>query len=383
MRLSPLRWSLACLLGCALIAVTLLPPGHEDDSSAYYYWQSPVRLRELRMQRREGVVARHSGLLYRNFRAAQDSEAAVQLFGTHHDTAAAPIVTFAPDIPAALRRRVADLIASERTSRGAWSGHGAVGVMVVADTATAVEGVPLRTFRPDRPTFSILPATGANGDHCVTVIRLGHGALAGRADFSRYHLPLDGCAFTDAFGAPGPRIAEWLRSTRYQFARRLALSTGVPEKYLQYWMYDQGGINSMKCRGGADSACLAAVQGPQDDAFGYAGYWSDRSVPPPFESAESWRDIADWDETLLEALARDLGPARFQRVWRSQRALPEAYYDETGASFAGWIRARLTSIYGRYHTGPAPTREASLLILVTILALAAISVRLAPRPYAT
>jgi hypothetical protein len=227
----------------------------------------------------------------------------------------------------------------------------------------------------------VLPATAANGNHCVTIVRLRHRALSGEVSLPSDRLPLDGCAFTDAFGAPGPKIAEWLRAERYAYARRLSVAQPeLPSKRVRY-PYDQGSIQSMQCRGGDDAACIQATEQSQTwyRLYHYVPPWA---APSDVESAELYRDMGAFDETFLEAMVRDLGPARFQRMWRSQKPLPEAYFDETGEPFAGWVRGRLTQFYGTYHTGPLPTPSSALLAIVAILAMAAISIRWAPRPYA-
>jgi hypothetical protein len=386
MKMSTGRWALACLIGCALIAVTLLPPPARDDSRTEYRWRPPTRLHEDAVDRRLREVYDHGRRLAINYRAALDVETANRLFGARHDSAADPIVWIAPDVPESLRRSVGDLISSERAARGEWRGHGAVGVMVVTDTATKIGGVELiRSYYGDnRPNTVVLPATSANGNHCVTIVRLRHRALSGEVSLSPDRLPLDGCAFTDAFGAPGPKIAEWLRAARYSYARRLSLEEPKPADKRFYAPYDLGDITSMQCRGGDDVVCVEAAQGtgPRRDSW-WNGYWYDLSVPAPDESVERYGEIGGFELTFLEALVRDLGPARFQRMWRSQKPLPEAYFDETGEPFAGWVRGRLVQFYGPYHTGPLPTPNSMLLTIVAILAMAAISIRWAPRPYAT
>jgi hypothetical protein len=383
MKMSTGRWALACLIGCALIAVTLLPPPARDDSRTEYWWRPPTRLHEDAIDRRLREVYDHGRRLAINYKAALDVETANRLFGARHDSAADPIVWIAPDVPESLRRSVDDLISSERTARGEWRGHGAVGVMVVTDTATKIGGVELiRSYYGDnRPNTVVLPATTANGNHCVTIVRLRHRALSGEVSLAPDRLPLDGCAFTDAFGAPGPKIAEWLRSERYSYARRLSLAQPEIASKRVRWFGDQGNIQSMQCRGGDDVACIDAAQEVQTwyRLYGYVPPWA---APTAEESVESYRDIGDFDETFLEAMARDLGPARFQRMWRSQKPLPQAYFDETGEPFAGWVRGRLVQFYGPYHTGPLPTPNSMLLTIVAILAMAAISIRWAPRPYA-
>ena len=339
------------------------------------------------MSRREGLALNHARLLTRNYKAALDAETANRVFGARRDSGADAIVWFAPDVPELLHRQVNELLANERAARGEWHGHGAVGVMVVTDTATKLDGVTLPSLYDRDRTMNtvVLPATPANGNHCVTVIRLLHRALAvPQSLLSTDRLPLDGCAFTDAFGAPGPKIAEWLRVERYSYARRLSLEEPKPADKRFYAPYDLGDITSMQCRGGDDAACVEAAQGTgarQD--YWWNSYWNDLSVPAPDESVERYGEIGGYELTFLEAMVRDLGPARFQRMWRSQKPLPEAYFDETGEPFAGWVRGRLVQFYGPYHTGPTPEPNSMLLTMVAVLAMAAISIRWAPRPYAT
>jgi hypothetical protein len=387
MRMSPGRWALACLLGCALIAVTLPPGARDEDSLQDYWWRPPIRLREDRMAERVGMAYQHARLVTRNYKAALDVETAGRLFLMRHDSAAEPVVSFAPDVPEFLRKQVSELVANERAARGEWRGHGAVGVMVVTDTATRLDGVLLPSlYDRDRPVTSVvLPATAANGDHCVTVVRLRHQSLTGHTSLlPADRLPLDGCAFTDAFGAPGPKIAEWLRESRYSHARRLSFEQPKADENRRFYSpYDEGGIVSMQCRGGDDAACVeAAVGADRDRAPFWDSYRNDLSVRAPDESPELLGEVGGFDETFMEAMVRDLGPARFQRVWRSQKPLPEAYFDETGEPFAGWVRGRLIQFYGPYHTGPVPAPESALLTIVAILALAAMSIRWAQRPYA-
>jgi hypothetical protein len=384
MKISIGRWALACLLGCALIAVTLLPAPTRGDYETEYWWRPPTRLHEDAIERRLRNVYAHGWRLSMDFKAASDVEAANRLFSVRRDSSADPIVWIAPDVPEFLRRNVGALITSERAERGEWRGHGAVGVMVVTDTATKIGGVELiRSYYGDNQLRTVvLPATPANGNHCVTIVRLRHRALAGNISLSPDRLPLDGCAFTDAFGAPGPKIAEWLRAERYSYARRLSLAQPeIPSKRVR-WAGDQGSIQSMQCRGGDDVACIDAAQQVQtwNRIYGYVPPWA---MPTAVESSELYREFGDFDEIFLESMVRDLGPARFQRMWRSQKTLPEAYFDETGETFAGWVRGRLVQFYGPYHTGPLPTPNSALLTIVTILAMAALSIRWAPRPYAT
>jgi hypothetical protein len=133
--------------------------------------------------------------------------------------------------------------------------------MIVADTATALDHVklPMRFDRDRAVTTAVLPASSATGNRCVTVIRLRHAALVESPVMIDRRLPLDGCAFTDAYGAPGPRIAEWLRSERYLYARRLAIEQPKEEAGPRKYAWDDGDVFGRSCRGGDDSACIAGA----------------------------------------------------------------------------------------------------------------------------
>lgn len=384
MKSTPARWLLACLIGCALIAVTLLPVGYDsDDPTVDYWWRSPMRIREDGMHLQYNVTWEHTVLLRRNYKAAVDVETANRVFGAHHESSGNPILWFAPDIPPGIRARIEQNISAERGARGEWMGRGAVGIMVVSDTATTLAGVKMPPdFSGDRSLVTaVLPATTENGNHCVTVIRLRHRAFSQPpSQLNDERLALDGCAFTDAFGAPGPQIAEWLKSSRYMFARRLSYAANDSLIKRRWNWFDEGDDQSRRCRGGIDSACVAnAVMNGRCD--GWYCWRPDWSVPTPFESTEEYGGLGNVRDTYLEGLARDLGSARFQRMWRSAKPLPEAYFDETGESLVSWIRAREIDYHGPYHIGPVQPPSSTFLTILSILVLAAITVRFAPRPY--
>ena len=384
MKWSPARWSLACLVGCALIAVTFLPAGYDTEDSPRDYWmRSPIHLREDQVSQRLSVSWEHATLLNRSYKAALDAELANRAFGATHADAAKPVVYYGADIPAAVRARVQQLIDNEIAARGEWTGHGAVGILVRSDTGTTLGGNKLPAFydRDRSLTTVVLPPTAANGNHCVTVVRLRHHAFTDMpAAFSTARLPLDGCAFTDAFGAPGPQIANWLQRSHFTFARRLSYSPSDTALKKAWAWYDNGDDQSKRCRGGIDSACVASAVGDSRFDLWY-GWRPDYSVAAPDASDEVLGEIGGFRDTFMESLARDLGSARFQRMWRSQKPLAEAYFDETGEPLANWIRARQTLYNGPYKIGPMQPPSSAFLTLLSILILAAITIRFAPRPY--
>lgn len=384
MRITFTRWAISCGLAAGVVAALVLPASDDDSSrSAYSYYSYRLNGTELLSQRSRAASVRERSLLSR-YESAADVAMAQRAFASSTSPARPLAVWFAPDVPDNARRHVTDLIDAERGARPAWRDHGSVGILVITDTATTLGGVKLPTrFDGDRlVTTAVLPPSRETGDRCVTVIRLRHTALVTPPTLSAGRLPMDGCAFVDAFGAPGAWIAQWLANERFGFARRLALVQPAAERDVPRYLWEQGGIASMQCRGGNDSMCVAAATKT------FAGFWAanpysyleDQGAETRVESKETLSRFAPTDEGLLESLARDLGPTRFQRVWQSPKPLADSYFDETGESFGRWERARLVEAYGVYRTGPSPS-GAVLIVTLTVVALVAqISILRAARP---
>jgi hypothetical protein len=287
---------------------------------------------------------------------------------------------FAPDIPEGARRTLTVLIDRERTARGTWRGHGPVGVLVITDTATTIGNVPLpQRFDRERPvTTAVLAASAATGGRCVTIIRLRHRGLTIAPALTDDRLPLDGCAFTDAFGRPGPKIAEWVRNMRYMFARRLSFAPSTEKNKLVRYSWDEGDVPGRACRGGNDSSCVATAMFRDTTDWRFSRL--DWSVSLHTESSESLGRVDFDDDVMLESLELDLGPARFQRVWQSPKALPDAYLDQTGETFASWERGRLNQFYGPYRIGSLPSPASNFLTIGLALLLAATTIRFTARP---
>ena len=382
MKITMERWIAACVLGCAFIAVWIIPSGPDSDEQAAFRWQLQRHGLENAVAQRQRALSAHARGLAAVYKSAEDAATARRVFGAARDASANQEIWFAPDVPDRSRRAVTELVSRERAARGEWSRRGPVGILVLTDTFTAIDHVKLpANYDRDRSvTTAVLPATSATGGRCVTVIRLRHRALDQPPALQEDRLPLDGCAFTDAFGTPGANVAEWLRKERYLYARRLAFERPKAELNIKRWPSDEGDIPGRACRGGDDRSCLAEAMLRESRDFWMWYSRRDLSVGVPDESWESTSRIEFYTDVLLESLQRELGPARFQRMWQSPKALPDAYFDQTGATFASWVRARLVRFYGPYRAGPLPAPSANLLTLILILFLAAISVRFAARP---
>jgi hypothetical protein len=386
--MTPGRWIASCVLGCLLLAVALLPPSPSSDDDAPYRWQTQWTTHEHVVERRVQIARSHSVLLWRAYRAAHDADVAMREFATGHTAVSAPAkvsIWFDADVPPAARRRISELVTAENSARGRWHGAGSVGVLVFTDTATSIDRVPMPWGYNSALTLStkVLPPIKEIGDRCVTVIRVGRAALIAPDTISADRQLLDACAFTDAFGTPGPQIQAWLLAGHMGFARSLSLvihdSAATPGWASYDFLYSNDAYS--RCAGDDLPSCSSLLS----EAPGYYwwDYWHDRSVSMPSESSELTQAAGGFSATLLDAMVRDLGPDRFQRVWQSPRSFDAAYLGVTGEPLAAWVHRQVVARSGPYHIGPLPTATSAILTLFTIAASLAISVRMARRPAAT
>ncbi|HLA89765.1 MAG TPA: hypothetical protein VJL28_04960 [Gemmatimonadaceae bacterium] len=391
MKLTFERWIAAIVLACATVAVLLLPPLPRRWSDEYYWYGSfdeiviPGGLAQ-----RTNAAATHAQLLREADDAAQDIEAARRVFAARPARPGEPEVWFAADVGEATRRQVNAVLAAEHEERGEWRGKGLVALIVRSDTATTLDGRPLpRRWSWNQLTLRVVPPSAATGGRCVAVLSLGATRLRGGEVQKTIFRPLlDGCAFHDAFGTPGPEIAAWLTAVRFSTARTYApaASDSLRRAFRRMYSYgyrdpyaNRGDPASIRCRDGEDAPCLEALA-PGTRPEEWWPWWErDRSVPSlAVSSRQDPREVTTLGATL-DALAHDLGPARFQRLWTSSRPLAEAYTDLAGEPLAAWIRRRQLDLTGPVQRGPLDTAGANAVTLLTVLLLAALAVRLSPR----
>jgi hypothetical protein len=381
------QWIAGCVLGCLVLAVALLPPQATDDPFYRWTprWSAHERGLNLRVQSRQV----HGRLLWIAYRHAHDVDVAQREFAAPaaRGTPAGDLpVWFDADVPEATRREESRTLNAHESARAVWRGTAGVGVLVSTDTATSIDGARLPWGYNSGLIVStkVLPPTRATGGRCVTVIRIGQVALHTAGAIAPDRTLLDACAFYDAFGQPGPHIASWMDSTNAGFAR--ALSFAPPDSTsikLSRWGYDDffyGDERFARCAASDLAACSAMVGEPAVNF--YWRFWNDVSVSAPAEATEDNQRARGFSATLLDAMVRDIGPERFERVWQSPKSLDAAYFDATGEPLAAWVHRRTVALDGPYHIGPLPTATSAILTVVTILLSLALSVRLARRPTA-
>lgn len=386
MTITPKRWAVACVLGCLVLAVLFLPPQPNDDP--YWAWTPRWSNKEQGVQTRMQARRLHGGFLWQAYRSARDVDVAKREFGGKSGLAAAakgPAIWFDTDVPGPVRRDVNRLIDAEESARGSWRDRGGIGVLVFTDTATRVDGarLPWGYNAGLNVSTTILRPTRETGGRCVAVIRIGHLVLSGASAMPSDHPLLDGCAYYDAFGAPGPQIEAWMDSTNGGFARVLSFapldSAAIQAMHWRFFDFWYSSATFTRCAGNDLASCAALLRTPSVNK--YWSYWRDNSVPAPVEALEIPQRATGFGATLLDEMVREIGPERFQRVWTSPKSLDSAYFDATGEQASAWVHARaVATTGGGYRIGPLPTLTSAILTLVTIACVLALSVRFARRP---
>ena len=384
MTMTPTRWASACALGCIVLAVLLLPPDPSPDQFAE--WSPRWTTHEQVLTKQLNARQVHSGLLATAYQAASDADVARRY------AAAQPVTTgksglstwFESDVPASARLRVSQLISAEQASRGSWHGKSPIAVLVFTDTAATFAGVrlPWGFNGPLIASTTMLRATPGSDGRCVAVVRIGRRVLRGEDSIPSDRHLLDGCAFYDAFGSPGPQIRAWMDSSSAGFGRNLSFAPpdSATIKQSRWGFYDfwYSDWRFARCAGNDLTQCSALLQLP---TISWLWRWAnDPSVPVPAEPQAYNFPTPGFNATLLDAMVREIGPERFERVWQSPKSIDSAYFDVTGESLASWVHRRAVTLDGSYHIGPLPTATTAILTIVTIACALALSVRFAQRP---
>lgn len=385
MKLTFERWVIVAVMGCLALAVAILPA---DGSRSFERWileRSWTRADAWQM-RFEGR-ADHLGAVIHSYVAARDLAEAREFFGSTSGRVGDPEVRFSSDVPAAFRAEFMRALDDERGRRPGWTGRGKVGVLVRIDTVTRVNGQAIpRLETKTRETFSrVIAPSAETGGRCVAVVQLPSGnpwagIVNGKAA-GPVHPLLDACGYYDAFGSPGAAIGRELADDRYFFARGYARVTAPvdtlrrPTSFsLQSYSND---TREVRCLAGDDSSCLDELRGTPD-----ASWWrwqGTTAMPAGISSYQSVNREPRFPNSL-NRMALEMGPDRFERVWRSEGSLEAAYRAEVGETLAGFERREDVHEDGAYREGPWTSAGTGLLTLGWIGGLMGVSLRFGRRP---
>jgi len=384
MTVTPMRWASACVLACLVLGVLLLPPDPSPDQFAE--WSPRWTAHEQTLTKQLNARQIHSRMLATAYQAASDADVARRVAAQLASASArnGPSIWFDSDVPASARSRVSQLIAAEQTSRGSWRGKSPVGVLVFTDTAATLAGarLPWGFNGPLIASTTMLRATPGADGRFMAVVRIGRRVLRGEDSIPSDRHLLDGCAFYDAFGSPGAQIRAWMDSSTAGFGRDLSFAPpdSATVKQSRWGFYDfwYSDWRFARCAGNDLPECSALLRMP---TVSWQWRWAnDLSVPVPAEPQAYNYPTPGFNATLLDAMVREIGPERFERVWQSPKSIDSAYFDVTGESLASWVHRRAVTLDGPYHIGPLPTTTTAILTIVTIACALALSARFARRP---
>lgn len=241
-----------------------------------------------------------------------------------------------------------------------------VDVVVGLDTGHMVRGVNRGSNPWISPNF-VLPATA--GDRCLVLLRVNTpdarreshylNTLSARLSDNRILGP---CAYIAAFGQPGPRVAEWLRSGAWGFALRNEWTVASPpwtpprwanirpaniHESLRYHLPTDG----IGCLAGRRNPCEGVALNPRPATrfrSRYPDIWAARFVSAGSLHDEAWSrlSLGPQSANLLSDMVHALGRERFQSFWTSPEAVPVAFRDAAGRELGEFTQTWLAGQYG-------------------------------------
>lgn len=362
MALTPIRWMMAALLGCALLTTGLVLP---EAPRAHGLEESPEVLQLRRIQRRTFQAAQR-------FRSSARADSVrVSLPALEARDAHAPRIIVDRLLPQTHR------LIAERGVERHWrllhidSALVPVTVAVVLDTAAAPAGAP--NSRGGDVAFDYVLATGtepAATQRCIVIVAIqahqiarpgGQRSLAARFDQSRRGDALLGpCAYQARFGVAGPHIDAWLRERSYDlassprwveperetFPRRLAEDGNYTPAEIWKMLRWELSPEAQACAAGSLERCDSSLA----TSVGARGLDPASLVTRRSGADQHWGGLT---RRYLSDLVSTIGPDRFGRFWRSPLPPNEALRAAAGMPVNAWTHQWAMSFVGEVRTGPA------------------------------
>lgn len=306
-----IRWGVATGLGFVGVLVATLPPGPSPLERGYLRWDEPTR------DPLGGALHSVQGALsWAKFGlSAAEQRGALQRAAPFRRS---PIVVRMDSGRLAVDERMTRR--AEEYWRRATVPSGATRSILVAGAGDVTgEGQELDSVVG--ACVILLPHPYATGRQRDVI-----GSAAGR------------CLLQARFGPPGPGVRSWLDSANHlvipERAPRVATtpeSSSDAQQWPEWAVSDGSGRpgwdgwsrsrEALACAAGRTSHCVAAV--------GLAA----RSDNRPRRAYYDRRLFSELPAALLE----ELGPDRFQELWRGEEAIPVAFARLSGAPFEPWV----------------------------------------------
>jgi hypothetical protein len=370
----------AAVAACILLAAALVPPRLARPFRSAPALETPEALafqqahREYRAAEAEWITAVLSDSAARLARAlppARDS---------------GPRVVYDPLLAPAMRSRLARIIGDEWRQLGVERPAMPIVVAVLVDTSPTIRGQRREVYGATRMQY-VVPNAASPSAPCIAILRLGGASKSLEWIDRRFvrdaTLPLNSrqsifgpCAFHAKFGAPGPRIAQWLtlrasdiaRNANWSVATRPENQDWITHSMLAGMMHasdiQRTSLEAHACLLHDIDACeRTIIDAPAldpADAWGAGGL---------FSSGGDWeRPWRGTEARVLADLLRDMGTDRFQRFWSSPEEPAAAFAAVMGMPLGEWTHRWATGIFGPTSAGSGVSMAAGLEGLLVLLA---------------
>ena len=394
MRMTPLRWVSAALLGIALPALLLapVPSFHFVEQFNEFGLQ---RFSDFSAAMNIRIASQRSSTLRNRYFAQRAAELAKE-----------PVVGGAGSSPSIVKDARVELFKHQRTyNETAFDS-------VVGDLAQKVDAIRARTAAGSRGdvravlrTFAQLDAATLSAPNFMPNIKTTQPwavmppAIDGRTCMALYpvgtlrqyeqrHSTLIGPCFPyAAFGLPGRGMLQFLTDIQYQSGRFISWDANFPSdpspaRRLPAFLREFGILERGTQGGTVYPLSCIAYGGPfceQIVADEYANLGRSRrpSGNPNVVPIRGWYTNS---YSELGAMYRELGPEQFALIWRSDKPVFATFAVVTGMTVGEFDRKMLLEQTGPYHPGPWPTGATILTLLALCLTATAIAAQFGTRP---
>jgi hypothetical protein len=276
-------------------------------------------------------------------------------------------------------------------------------VAVVLDTERTPHGLP--RYQGEIASVDVFLPAGTPATPCVALVRLRvemknsnarfRQALAeGASSQAMAQSALGQCALYATFGAPGPQIGRWLRTTGWQSAQivdwRTTADPWHEPKFYRGWAFDyrslfdvfgmSGGSwwvtrsilsdDAVACIAGQRARCGAALIDAESSDPDTT--WSAHVVDVGASGFGGWRarprsGLGPQGGWIVSDLIHDMGRERFGQFWSSALTPDSAYRAVAGEDLSTWVERWATRIYGTETVGPRLPANARIAGIVTVI----------------
>lgn len=368
--MNPVQHSVWMSLAVATAAAVIVLPSTAERP---YTQSEPLRERLGQAELRFNLQSE----LYRREHSRMLAHAAVAQRAADHSSV---VFVRSPDVPEGFEQRMRKLTAKGFASLPHRDTTVRVMYVLTLDTGDVVAGTTVQRMRGRTWSADVFPPGSMASDLCVIVAR-AHDAHTLRPSDPRDRLsgeawwvePLGQCWWYAAYGAPGRGVSAWLDSTLYapiQMHTEYSYNWDLSES-AWYTDHDNDWLGRSRarltigaCSAGRSAACDALLLANIDDNYasantiatkGWMGVGRGWNVPANRNAA-----------TLLRRMQAALGPAEFERLWKSDAPLPETFRSINGGTLTRWIRDQANTAIPSDREQPFPELSSLALLFACI-----------------